>query len=1681
MKEPSQAKEQPKALPKEPTPDPVSAASPPRAATSQNNSKSANESDPTTGSELRTEHSEDVPPDNRAKLLDLLAYLEHLAKLGEKPVFALKDYQQLVFSEAELKGQVGIAHDVSSDEGLVWLKIERLQRTNPPAAPQEIQEWLTISRDPNQPPNIQDSLIRTVTQAEADDLVGSGKVRSENRSPSPKFRDGKSMVDVIVQLKDQPSMKSAVMNYVSGKWSTWANAEKPRRVAISIYDKFFSLYQSLQAEGVERPIEIVWGVGVARWNLRGHEIDHPLLEQLVEVHVDIESGAITVSPRSTLPQPALKPYFSLEVNGTDATLSFAKHFFETLPVDLEFSPFQRNTFEPVLRFAAAQLDSSGKYIPDTLRDINDRTIPSSTGSLVVTDTWAIYARPRSASFFVEDLDRLRSAVRDSPELPGPSRKLVETPSSEATYSPRLVDITRTTFSGLPSDFASIPETEAPSEEEQEFFFPKPFNADQVAIVQRLEKADGVVVQGPPGTGKTHTIANIICHCLATGRKVLVTSKGEAALGVLREHIPEGIRDLTISLLTSEREGLKQLERAVGILASTATQMNPLTLERQILSGQQQIIDLKKRLASIDGELAGFAKKQLAKIPHKSNMDGLLPIELAQLVASESSQHSWLPDELTLDPQYNPLFDELDIASLRQARRLLREDICYATAKVPALADLPDGGQIVTLHEDLVNCELLERQFQKGQFARLRMSTPNALERCQALSESIKQVLALFEFTEELPWLKPFVKRWRDEGFETEKNKLFENLLTALGDIRRKRTEMLAYAIVCPEASIQDKEVIEAIHRAAAGERPFGLIPFGKSQPRDRFALIRIEGRSPNSREDWCKVERYIDWRFRLASTIARWSALASEYGLPQLRDQGESTARWLSDILDKVEKVKAAVKQHFVHIKRETPDLFPLGIDPNQIITSTEHASRAIETIDANLAAMRYQVSRNTLGSLTQKLNDCSGPVVEKLRDFMTQGIGNPEISAGMLSGLWQDLCREVNRVQNLTPHLEIVQRVSSLIKDSGAPKWADFVLREEANPEDKWTPAQWSESWSWARFRSYLLQIDGRDRFRQLSSLRRRHENEIQNAFADVVRLRTYLGLRRNITNQVEAALNMFMAALRHIGKGTGIRARRFRQDARSAMEKSYAAVPCWIMPTWRISESLPASLGSFDVVIIDEASQSDITALPALLRGKKVLVVGDDKQVSPTAAFVEEKKLLQLKHNYLKDQPFGSLMLPGFSLYELALATFPGKRIMLREHFRCVEPIIRFSFQFYEEQIVPVRIAKPSERLTPPLIDVYIPHGRKDKRQINIAEADAIVDEIERILRDPAFAKRSIGVVSLLAAKQAHYIQSRLVERIGEEEYLKHQITCGDSATFQGKERDIMFVSMVECPETCSTKTALLFQQRFNVALSRARDRMYLYHSVTEKMLKPDDLKARVLQHFKRPMPKMGEVSKDILEQCDSDFERVVLKRLRELGYQVTPQVKVGPFSIDMVVEGQADRRLAIELDGDKYHTPDRWADDLVRQRVMERVGWRFWRCWGSSYLLDPEVCFNDLIATLNELEIQPATSEVSVSTHTEFRIVEDASKSEPRLVTVLEEEAQVEAGDRVLVTFNDEPGRQHTFVIDEDKTDEGMGIYSINHNVGKALLGAMVEDEIRIAVAEKLRIATIRGIEKAVGRRD
>ena len=1685
----------------------------------------------------------DAPEDQsdaiRERLVDLVGYVEHMVRLGEKPVFALGEYGQLAFHEAALKGRIGIRHDQSDEDGPVWLSIDRLKRIDPPDVPEEIQPWVTVSPDPFTEPVVVAVRTETIPKARADELIDEGILDEEDVQPA--LRSGRygeeeeqvGLSDVIFRLESLPDIETSLRSYLQGLWREWAEEEKPRRETIKIYDGFFSLQQSVQAMDGERGLEVVWGMGVARWRLDdGRTIDHPLVEQLVEIDMDTVSGRINVRPRPTEPLVALKPFFALENPGADQVHAFAKKFFASFPEEQDLSPFNGETFEPILRETASRLHGEARYHPDDVTDITDRSLSPIDGTLRVTNTWVVFARQRSDNFFITDLERLKESIEEAENLPGPAKRLVTEPSSQRPDTPTLIDIGHAGIVGLggePNGAApqSVPGTDIEATQLAEFFFPKAFNDDQISIIRRLNEADGVVVQGPPGTGKTHTIANIICHYLATGRRVLVTSKGEAALTVLREHIPEGIRNLTISLLTNERAGLKQLEQAVSALSNTATQMNPRQLEREILSDQERILSLRAKIKEADQQLGKWADRHLKRI---GDGDGILPMELAQKIVGDRERHSWLPDSPGPEANYEPRFTDEDMAAAREARKALGENLVYLGKDLPSLSDLPDTAVITAIHEDLVNAKRLEEDLQNRNAPVLSLSAERAIERAGQLLKSVERVAVVFKDLEGEPWLLSIFKTWRDKGMDTDEVRLFNALLPTMSDLAEQRQLVVSHAVTLPEGADRQAHLLEAVNRAADGSRPFGLVAIGKSEARALYQQIRIESREPHSAEEWSKVADTIRWRRSMAALAIRWKAIAAEYGLPQLDDDVDKAGRWLATVASLIGRAVHVLHEDRKLIEDEVSDLFPYGMSPADILHSRDGAESAAESIRFNLSKNRLTASRDKIGGLLDRLAACSGPIVDAMKDFVANSVGDGGLAPPQVTDRWSELCSELSDILAHRSPMNTVERVAQTIAASGAPKWAEALCIEPvAGNEDPWTPGDWRETWRWRQQETYLKQIDGRGKIRELSERRLQYEDDLRKTFHKVVENRTFLSLKKSMTEQVEAALVMFAAAVRRIGKGTGIRAHRFRRDARAAMEKSYSAVPCWIMPSWRISESLPADLGSFDLVIVDEASQSDIGALPALLRGKKVLIVGDDKQVSPTPVGLEERQLLQLKHNFLQGQPFASMVLPGGSLYDLAGAVFAGRRIMLHEHFRCVESIIRFSMQFYTEPIIPLRIATASERLDPPLIDVYIPHGHKSRRQINVAEADAIVDEIEKITGDSKYEGRTIGVVCLIDVKQAHHIQTQLLSRIGEEAYVAHDITCGNPATFQGKERDIMFVSMVECSATKNTKTTTIFEQRYNVALSRAKDRMYLFRSVDERELKPTDLKARVIRHFKSPMETAVADVKDLIELCDSEFEREVFRRLDDLGYRITPQVKVAGYSIDLVVEGDQDRRLAIELDGDKHHPPEQWADDLFRQRTMERMGWRFWRCWGSSFYLDPEDCMADLIRTLDSLGIKPLEGETPRYVYTEHRVIEEPTTApaepEPQPVFPLaeakiapsppevpaepeeappaqrvadllsmtprsaeaqrqqtpqpeiptEEENTVEVGDRVLIAYNDEPGRQHTIRISDTEHDPDMRIIRANYPLAQALLGAAVDEELEIPAGGGKRIVTVVRIEK------
>jgi very-short-patch-repair endonuclease len=253
-------------------------------------------------------------------------------------------------------------------------------------------------------------------------------------------------------------------------------------------------------------------------------------------------------------------------------------------------------------------------------------------------------------------------------------------------------------------------------------------------------------------------------------------------------------------------------------------------------------------------------------------------------------------------------------------------------------------------------------------------------------------------------------------------------------------------------------------------------------------------------------------------------------------------------------------------------------------------------------------------------------------------------------------------------------------------------------------------------------------------------------------------------------------------------------------------------------------------------------------------------------------------------------------------------------------------------------------------------------------------------------------------------------------------------------------------------------------------------------------------VIRHFKNPLPDATKAVDDLSSLCESVLEREVYGRLIALGYRVVPQVRAGGYRIDLVVEGEHDRRLAIELDGDKYHGPERWAEDFARQQTLERMGWRFWRCWGSSFVRDPDSCMSDLLSTLADLGIEPIGRDPRPNIFTQHVVVSaggqpaatgeapadvpsEAPKPSARVLAAGEADQGpfIEFGDRVVVKFN-ETQNQRTLVLRREGLDLDNGFITLEHPLGKALLNGSEDDEIEYEFDGKTRIAAILKVEKA-----
>jgi very-short-patch-repair endonuclease len=327
--------------------------------------------------------------------------------------------------------------------------------------------------------------------------------------------------------------------------------------------------------------------------------------------------------------------------------------------------------------------------------------------------------------------------------------------------------------------------------------------------------------------------------------------------------------------------------------------------------------------------------------------------------------------------------------------------------------------------------------------------------------------------------------------------------------------------------------------------------------------------------------------------------------------------------------------------------------------------------------------------------------------------------------------------------------------------------------------------------------------------------------------------------------------------------------------------------------------------------------------------------------------------------------------SVYDLARQSF-GETVRLVEHFRCVREIIQFSNQLsYDGDIKTLRDTS-HVRLKPHLVAYPVMGSTRDGK-VNRQEAKVVVSLIAAALEQAEYQTNefgwpsSIGVVSLVGEEQALEIDRLLRTHLAPDAYERHRLLCGTSAQFQGDERDVVFLSVVDAPASGALhlRDQQVFKQRYNVAASRARDQMWVVHSLDPQTdLQPGDLRRRLIEHAQAP-ELLTRTFDNQETNIQSALERDVMKRLLQAGYHVIPRWKVGSMSIDLVVEANG-KRLAIECDGDRDLPLEKLRDDIERQSMLERLGWTFARVRGSIFFREPNHAMTPLFDKLQSLEI-------------------------------------------------------------------------------------------------------------------
>lgn len=1473
------------------------------------------------------------------KYLQIFNYLKEFSKLRSNPVRDI-DAQETQYPEKFWLNDIpenelfeNIIRTDFNEDNDYWLKVRKPKEPTKPEfakLPENLEKWID-------------------------------KPTLLNEEDEPKLKESLEINGETLSIEDFPELEKELQQYIDKKWiddlieyneklEAYRTEHEKYEKLNSVYKQLFRIFNKTQQFGEE--YELVVGVGLLNFkeNDERPKIFRHILTQRVDIYFEYsqKDSQIFVSPNlESTPQIETDSILDLFDQFDSQNIIDAEKSVENYIKEKNIETIFGNT-EDALQMFAERVSPDGSY--NHLIEKPNRTHSKPN----ITFSPALLLRKRNTRSFTALYEKILENIEngnDSLEIPTINDLIGIHPDIE--------------------DDISSPDNSFNDSQIEPIFFPKEYNDEQLEIVEKSKKNNKVLVQGPPGTGKSHTIANLICHLLANGKKVLITAYTKRALEVLKDKLPPEFQDLAVNLLSGDSSSIQDLQSSVNAINDELSRANLTQYQSQIHEFENELKKTRESIAETSNSLVKIKEKATRKQEINEKYKGTLT-EIAESLERDTPLFEWYEDDFS-NIENNELLSRLtEFIQLHENYKQIETD--------EFVFEIPDPNKLLTAVQ-LKEYSGLTAKLANGSFpkdANLKLS-------CSDFDQLFQQLNNLQNFYNEVDKFQIDFTSSVIESFLKGRNQEWLQILNQSKSVLEKfeKHDLRQIDKDIEVSYPQDKSLKQLKNDAQVllaylneGNPLSGFTfsikkPFLPREIKERLYFIeavRVNGSPCDTIEEYETVLNDISFRQDFIELSEIWGKEEPKGNLLFKKisffKQIHNEVLRLSKLIEEAKAVKLAIES----ISNLQIKLF----DDEDLKTSI---------LKAEYSKLKESISEfdALINQSTAYLNNYVPKGYHPIKKNIIEAYNNLDFHT------YEEL---LNRIEKLAYGKENFVNFKNLRSElySKIPSTTQLVEDDSFSAKDVENLKQAIYFRNAQHQLEKLMDVNYENQLIQnLNELERKERKLTAKLASKKAWYKVVEGLQQN--RSLRQHLDAWVMAVKKIGKtGKGKRAMKFRKIAQQEMEHCKDSVPCWIMPLYKVAETIQPEQEMYDYVIIDEASQLGPDAIFLLYITKNIIIVGDDKQTSPEYVGVDANTMTPHIKRHLNGIPFSDYYGTEFSFFDHAKFFCDGVTV-LREHFRCMPEIIEFSNRhFYAPDgkgLYPLK--QYSENRLEPLMAEFCPNGYTEgrgSRIINEPEANHIAETIGKLVEDENYNGKTIGVITLQGNQQASVIENLLLKRVGEKEFHKRKIVCGNSSSFQGDERDIIFLSLVTAHN--HNRSALVKpedERRFNVAVSRAKEQIFLFHSVQlDDLSNTNDLRYKLLDHFKNynsyqpifntPIERrMGTQP----EPFDSWFEVDVYNDIVRKQLSIIPQYEVakGRYKIDMVALLPDGTKIAIECDGDKWHGPEQHQNDIMRQKVLERCGWQFFRIRGYEYYTNREKALEPLwnmIPVFEEKEIEP-----------------------------------------------------------------------------------------------------------------